>query len=234
MDKPRIAWIRIFWGVLLLLALPPALGLGAEPTPPDEVVEDKESLEAQCYAIFQKLFFSESYNSLKCQDNIFNLLNGIKAANLDLSEVKVLYIFNKHHDQLVPTRAMQKKEDGIQRPDITAYRARKVPTRDEPPNNFRYHVFAVVQNRVLDFDYTNSPAFPTATQYADDMYTDGTLNRRDKKLFFNRLLVRVINSEDYLRQHPQHPSYYLFDLGKKYPPQTLDAYIQTLAVRKFK
>lgn len=228
----RGVWIRGFLGLLLLLL--PCFCRAVEPTPADEVVEDKESLEGQCYAVFQKLFFSESYNSLKCQDNIYNLLTAIKRANLDLSQVKVIFIFDKNHDKLIPTRSMQKNQDGIQRPDITAYRTRKVPTREQPPNNFRYHVFAVVQTRVLDFDYTNSPAFPSIEEYGDAMFTAGNLNRKEKRQLFSHILLRMIDAEDYLRQHPQHPSYYLFDLGKKYPSQTLDAYIRSIHFQKSK
>ncbi|MFZ5569352.1 MAG: hypothetical protein ACOZF0_03030 [Thermodesulfobacteriota bacterium] len=217
--RGRVAWLCFFFTAVPCLAAPP--------TPPDEVIRDAEAVAAASQDIFRKLFFSSSYNSLKCQDNIYNLLVEIRRANLDLSQVKVLVIFDKDHDRLIPTKEKkEKKYYGVERPDITTYRTRSVPSRQPPPNRFRYHVLAVVQDKVLDFDYTDSPAFPLVTEYVDGMFCDGKLSRQERRDLFNRLILRIISAEDYLRDHPQHPSYYLFDLDRKYPSRTVEEYLQ--------
>ncbi len=218
--------------VCLILFLSALSCSAVAPTPPDEVIQDEEAVAAKSYEIFQKLFFSDSYNSLKCQENIYNLLAGIRHANLDLSQVKVIFIFDKDHDQLIPTKQLQQRRYGIERPDIETYRTRRVPSRNPPPNRFRYHVFAVIRNQVLDFDYTDSPVFPTVEEYVTEMFSIGKRTRQEKRALFNRLILRVISSENYLREHPQHPSYYLFDLDRKYPSQTLEDYLQQSASSK--
>jgi hypothetical protein len=207
------------------LACQPIAGRAAEPTPADIVVRDKEAVIKTSFAVFQNLFFSSAYNSLKCQENIYSLLVEIQKANLDLSQLAVVYVFNENHHKLVPTKSYQVVDYGVQRADITTYETRMVPVRPPPPNQFRYHVFAVVHGKVLDFDYTNSPVLEEVGDYFNRMFTREAMNRREKRKLFQSFKVRVIPSEDYIKDHPRHPSYYLFDLAEKYPARSVKSFL---------
>lgn len=211
--------------LFVYLIAQPMVGMAAEPTPADQVVRNKDAVIKTSFTIFQKLFFSSAYNSLKCQENIYNLLVELQKANLDLSQLKVAYVFNEDHHKLVPTKSYEVFDYGVQRTDITTYKTRIVPVRQSPPNQFRYHVFAVVRGKVLDFDYTNSPVLEEIDDYFNGMFAREKIRRREKRELFQKLMLRVIPSEDYIKDHPSHPSYYLFDLAEKYPAVSVKTFL---------
>lgn len=209
-----------FFGWLLIAKIAGAV----EPTPPDPVISDPEAMTAKSEVVFRRLFFSTEYNSLKCQDNIYRFIVRLQRANLDLRQVNVIFIFDKEHYQLLPSDRY-----GVQRPDFAVYKTRHVATREPPPNRFRYHVFATLFNRVFDFDYTDSPAVEPAVDYFNNMYTDASMSLREKRKLFDQLTLRIIPATDYLKDHPQHPSYYMFDLDERYPAWTLNAYMKSIS-----
>lgn len=218
----RILWVLIWTGVLVS----PINAWATEPTPSDEAGQSREFIEEKSFTIFQKLFFSHQYDSLKCQENIFRLMSSIRDEGIDMTHVRVLFLFDKDHNRLIPTKNFEEASYGVQRPTIRSYKARIVPTRPPPPNDFKYHVCAAIFDKILDFDYTNSPMMETCADYFDRMFLERPADRQMREQVFGRLRLRVIPAYEYLHNHPQHPSFYLFDLTEKYPLMPLDRYMK--------
>jgi hypothetical protein len=78
--------IKPFVYTLLFVAflLPHLLSFAAVPTPDDKQPEIEKIEEQDYFLIFRKLFFSTTYNSLKCQDNIYILLEDINTRKKNL------------------------------------------------------------------------------------------------------------------------------------------------------
>ncbi len=222
--------IKTFVYTLLFVAflLPHLLSFAAAPTPEDKQPEIEKMEEQDYFLIFRKLFFSTTYNSLKCQDNIYRLLEAINARRKNLEDVKVIFIFDKYHYKILnpePTRIL---DQSINRPSITLYKTRIVPTRDMPPNKFRYHVVASVNDQILDFDYSNSPVVLPADEYFKNMFTPRSSSSDQRDSLFNRLTIRAIPADEYMNRHPRHPSYYLYNLSEKHPASSVTDYLKSI------
>ncbi|RPJ83113.1 MAG: hypothetical protein EHJ94_00315 [Deltaproteobacteria bacterium] len=198
------------------------------PGKPSEKQANNNDLEKQYLTLFRKLFFSETYNSLKCYENIYSLLNKASADGLDVTDVKVIFIFDKDHDKLVPSNTSKKIDFSIQRPNITMYKTRIVYNRSAPPGEFRFHAFAAFQDKIMDFDYTNSPKLIPAREYFESMFSNKKINRKERNDLFSRLTLRVIPAKDFLNNGLRHTSWYLFDLETNFPSQTLQHFLSNL------
>ena len=188
--------------------------------------------ERKYLSIFRRLFFSTTYNSLKCYENIYALLEKAETDGLDLSDVRVVFIFDKDHDKLMPNKPSDPVSRGVQRPTITMYNTRRVYNRSDPPGDFRFHAFAAFQDKIMDFDYTNSPQLVPAREYVSQMFTPPKMNRTKRKALFERLTVRAIPAKKYLHYNIQHPSWYLLDLETQFPSQPLHRFLMDLADQK--
>jgi len=222
--------IKAFVYTLLFVAflLPRLLSFAATPTPDDKQPEIEKMEEQDYFLIFRKLFFSTTYNSLKCQDNIYRLLEAINTRKKNLENVKVIFIFDKYHYKILNPEPTQILDQSIKRPSITLYKTRIVPTRDMPPNKFRYHVVASVNDQILDFDYSDSPVVLPADEYFKNMFTPRASSIDRRNSLFNRLTIRAIPADEYMNRHPRHPSYYLYDLSKKYPASSVTNYLKSI------
>lgn len=190
------------------------------------------SPEKQYLNVFRKLFYSNTYNSLKCHENIYNLLKKAKAENLAFTDVNVIFIFDKDHDKLLNTKSDKTIGFGVQRPKITMYKTRRVYNRSDPPGQFRFHAFAAYQDKIMDFDYTNSPKLVPAEEYFKEMFSTKEMHWKEQKKLYKQLALRVISAKDYFNSFPKHTSWYLFDLEKKFPAQSLKNYLQSLQNNK--
>ena len=200
---------RIVYAFFVAVFLFTAPSFAATPTPGDAQPDIETIEEKDYFSIFRKLFFSTTYNSLKCQDNVHRLLKTIKDRYKSLEGVNVIFIFDKYHYKILHPEPSQIEDQSINRPLITLYKTRIVPTRDMPPNEFRYHVVASVNGRILDFDYSDSPVILAADDYFKNMFIPASFDNDQQNSLFNQLTVRVIPAHEYLHQHPRHPSYYL-------------------------
>lgn len=195
---------------------------------PSEKQANNDDLEKQYLNLFRKLFYSDKYNSLKCYENIYSLLNKASADGLDVTDVKVIFIFDKDHDKLVPSNSSKKIDFSIHRPNITMYKTRIVYNRSAPPGEFRFHAFAAFQDKIMDFDYTNSPTLIPAREYFESMFSSKEMNRKERNDLFSRLTLRVIPAKDFLKNGLRHTSWYLFDLETHFPSQSLLHFLSTL------
>jgi hypothetical protein len=222
--------VKTFVYAFLLTALlsTNTASFAAAPTPGDTQPDIEKIEEEDYFLIFRKLFFSTTYNSLKCQDNIYRLLKEIKTKNRSFEGVKVIFIFDKYHYKILHPEPSQIADQSINRPLITLYKTRIVPTRDMPPNDFRYHVVASVNGRILDFDYSDSPVVLAADEYFKNMFTPDSFSRDQRDSLFNRLTIRAIPAGEYMHQHPRHPSYYLYDLSEKYTASSVNNYLKSI------
>lgn len=213
------------FGALLLTN---TASFAATPTPGDAQPDIEEIEDQDYFLIFRKLFFSTTYNSLKCQDNIYRLLKDIQAKRKNLEGVKVIFIFDKYHYKILHPEPNQMEDQSINRPLITLYKTRIVPTRAMPPNTFRYHVVASINGRIFDFDYSDSPVVLAVDEYFKNMFTPDFFSRDQQDSLFNRLTIRNIPAEEYINQHPRHPSYFLYDLSEKYPASSVNNYLKSI------
>jgi len=219
-------WLYAFiLGALLFIT---TIATAATPTPGDAQPDIDRIEEKDYFSIFRKLFFSTTYNSLKCQENVYRLLKEIKAKYKSLEGVDVIFIFDKHHYKILHPEPDQIEDQSINRPLITLYKTRIVPTRDMPPNKFRYHVVAAVNGRILDFDFSDSPVVLAADDYFENMFIPAFSSEEKQDSLFNQLTIRVIPGEEYLHQHPRHPSFYLYDLSEKYPASSVNNYLKSI------
>jgi len=200
----------------------------AAPTPGDAQPDIVKIEDQDYFLIFRKLFFSTTYNSLKCQENVYRLLKEIQAKHKNIGDVEVIFIFDKYHYKILHPEPSQMEDQSINRPLITLYKTRIVPTRDMPPNTFRYHVVASINGCIFDFDYSDSPVVLPANEYFKNMFTPDFFSKRQRDSLFNRLTIRIIPVEEYLNQHPRHPSYYLYDLSEKYPASSVNNYLKSI------
>ena len=184
--------------------------------------------EKQYLSLFRKLFYSDTYNSLKCYENIYSLLNKASTDGLDLTDVKVIFIFDQDHDKLMPSKSSKTVDFGVQRPTITMYKTRIVYNRSAPPGKFRFHAFAAFQDKIMDFDYTNSPKLIPAREYFDSMFSGKEMSQKERKNLFSRLTLRVIPAKDFLKNGLRHTSWYLFDLETHFPSQSLQHFLPNL------
>ncbi|RJP83002.1 MAG: hypothetical protein C4522_01945 [Desulfobacteraceae bacterium] len=187
--------------------------------------------ESRYRTLFRKLFYSVTYNSLKCHENIYSLLEKAGKEGLDLTGVRVVFIFDKDHDKLLSGKSSNSFSPGIQRPTITMYKTRIVYNRNDPPGEFRFHAFAIFQDKIMDFDYTNSPRLVPAMEYFSHMFSPEKMNQKEREALFNRLTIRAIPAKDYLHYNIQHTSWYLFDLETKFPSQSLHHFLLDLSDR---
>ena len=97
-----------------------------------------------------------------------------------------------------------------------------------PPNTFRYHVVASINGRIFDFDYSDSPVVLAVDEYFKNMFTPDFFSRDQRDSLFNRLTIRNIPAEEYINQHPRHPSYFLYDLSEKYPASSVTDYLKSI------
>ncbi len=198
---------------------------------PDSLSEKQSNTidqEKQFLNLFRKLFFSDTYNSLKCYENIYSLLNKASTNGLDVTNVKVIFIFDKDHDKLMPSKSSKKVASSVQRPTITMYMTRIVYNRSPPPGEFRFHAFAAFQDKIMDFDYTNSPKLIPAKEYFDSMFSGKEMSQKKRKDLFSRLTLRVIPAKDFLKNGLRHTSWYLFDLETHFPSQSLQHFLSNL------
>jgi len=201
----------------------------SQDTHPESSTKDKDQNDEKQYlAIFRKLFYSNTYNSLKCHENIYALLKKTETEGLGLTNMKVIFIFNQDHDKLVQTKSSDTVGFSVQRPTITMYKTRVVYNRSDPPGEFRFHVFATYQDKIMDFDYTNSPKLVPAKEYFNNMFSNNKMNRKERKNMFKKMTLRVIPATEYLHNDLQHTSWYLFDLETKFPSQSLNRYLLNL------
>lgn len=224
MRTTKIALPVLLW---VFMAASCFTAFAAVPTPVDQQPRIETINEQDCFLIFRKLFFSTTYNSLKCQDNIYRLLKTINSGKRQLDNVNVIFIFDKYHYKILHPEPSQIADQSINRPLITLYKTRIVPTRDMPPNTFRYHVVASVNDKILDFDYSDSPSVLPAEDYFKSMFSPRSFNEDQHRQLFNRLTVRVIPADEYMHRHPRHPSYYLYDLDEKYPAFSVNEYLKS-------
>lgn len=185
--------------------------------------------ESRYLSLFRKLFYSTTYNSLKCYENIYYLLEKAGKDGLDLTKVKVVFIFDKDHDKLLPSNSSNPLSSGVQRPTITMYKTRIVYNRSDPPGEFRFHAFAIFQDKIMDFDYTNSPRLVPAAEYCRHMFSPEKMTQKEREALFNRLTLRAIPAKDYLHYNIQHTSWYLYDLETKFPAQSLHRFLLDLS-----
>ncbi|MFO7558038.1 MAG: hypothetical protein R6X10_04335 [Desulfobacterales bacterium] len=199
-----------------------------EDLPEEGSIKTKKNLEKQYLNIFRRLFFSRSYDSLKCHENIYRLLKKAESEKMDLTDLNVIFIFNKEHDKLMPIKSQNATDYGVQRPTITMHRTRIVFNRSDPPGQFRYHVFAAFKDKIMDFDYTNSPKMLPAQEYFNSMFAAEKMSADKRRELFEGLTLRIISAVEYLQTYPQHTSWYLFDLENRFPSQSANDYIRSL------
>jgi len=203
-----------------------------ENLPEQKSVNTQEMLEKQYLSLFRGLFFGRSYDSLKCHENIFRLLKRAEAEKLDMTDLNVIFIFNKDHDKLMPIKSQNAIDYGVHRPTITMHRTRIVYNRSDPPGQFRYHAFAAIRDKIMDFDYTNSPKLVPAGEYFKSMFSPEKISEAERYALFDGMTLRVISATEYLQTYPQHTSWYLFDLEKKYPSKSANDYILEISGRQ--
>jgi hypothetical protein len=202
--------------------------------PENKSINSQKELEKRYLNIFRRLFFSRSYDSLKCHENIYRLLNRAEAEKLDITDLSVIFIFSKNHDKLIPIKSQNATDYGVHRPTITMYRTRIVYNRSDPPGQFRYHVFTAIKDKVMDFDYTNSPKLVPVEEYFKSMFSPEKMSEVQRHELFDSLTLRVISAKEYLQTYPQHTSWYLFDLEKRYPSKSANDYIREISDRQKK
>ena len=203
-----------------------------QPAPGESAATDNNSEqnnEKEYLSLFRRMFFSTTYNSLKCYENIYSLLEKAKENGLNLAHVRVIFIFDKDYDKLLSRKSTDSSYAGIQRPTITMYKTRIVYNRSDPPGEFRFHAVAAVQGKIMDFDYTNSPKMVPLAAYCRAMFAPVKMSRKEREALFKQLTIRVIPAEEYLYYDVQHPSWYLFDLATKFPSQSLYQFIRDTA-----
>lgn len=196
-----------------------------ETLPEQKSVDTQKKLEKQYLNLFRRLFFGRSYDSLKCHENIYRLLKRAEAEKLDMADLNVIFIFNKDHDKLMSIKSQNAVDYGVHRPTITMHRTRIVYNRSEPPGQFRYHVFAAIRDKIMDFDYTNSPKLVPVGEYFKSMFSPEKMSDVERYALFDSMTLRVISATEYLQTYPQHTSWYLFDLEKKFPSKSANDYI---------
>jgi len=220
---------------MILICLPFLAGASSaeeglhENMPEQGSIKTEKKLEKQYLNLFRRLFFSRSYDSLKCHENIYRLLKKAEAGKLDLTDLSVIFIFNKEHDKLMPIKSQNATDYGVHRPTITMYRTRIVYNRSDPPGQFRYHVFAAIKDKIMDFDYTNSPKLVPVQEYFKNMFSPKKMSEVERRKLFNGLTLRVISAKEYLQTYPQHTSWYLFDLENRFPSQSANDYIREVS-----
>jgi hypothetical protein len=128
----------------------------------------------------------------------------------------------------MPSKSSKTVDFGVQRPTITMYKTRIVYNRSAPPGKFRFHAFAAFKDKIMDFDYTNSPKLIPAREYFDSMFSSKEMNRKERKDLFSRLTLRVIPAKDFLKNGLHHTSWYLFDLETQFPSQSLQHFLPNL------
>jgi hypothetical protein len=197
--------------------------------PEDESIKIEKKLEKQYLNLFRKLFFSRSYDSLKCHENIYRLLKKAEEKKLDPADLSVIFIFNKEHDQLMPIKSQNAAAYGVHRPTITMHRTRIVHNRSDPPGQFRYHVFAAIRDKIMDFDYTNSPKQIPVQEYFKNMFSPKKMSGVKRRELFDNLSLRIISATEYLQTYPQHTSWYLFDLEQRFPSRSANDYIREIS-----
>jgi len=233
----RLLTLYLFISLICLPFLTGASGAeegSHENMPEQESIKAEKKLEKQYLNLFRRLFFSRSYDSLKCHENIYRLLKKAETEKLDLTDLSVIFIFNKEHDQLMPIKSQNATDYGVQRPTITMHRTRIVYNRSDPPGQFRYHAFAAIKDKIMDFDYTNSPKLLPMQEYFKNMFSPKKMSRVKQRKLFDGLTLRVISATEYLKTYPQHTSWYLFDLEKRFPSQSANDYIREISGLKKK
>lgn len=221
---------------LLILAPGPVLqAADMQPAPGESAAEDSDNGqndETEYLSLFRRMFFSTTYNSLRCYENVYFLLEKAKENGLNLANAHVIFIFDKDYDKLLPSKPADVSSAGIQRPTITMYKTRIVYNRSDPPGEFRFHAVVAVQDKIMDFDYTNSPKMMSAAAYCRSMFTPAEMRRKERNAIYKQLTIRVIPAEEYLYYDIQHPSWYLFDLATKFPSQSMYKFIRNTAGRQ--
>lgn len=197
--------------------------------PEQKSINTEKKPEKQYLNLFRRLFFSRSYDSLKCHENIYRLLKKAEAEKLDLTGLSVIFIFNKEHDKLMPIKSQNATDYGVHRPTITMHRTRIVYNRSDPPGQFRYHAFAAIRDKIMDFDYTNSPKLVPVQEYFKNMFSPKKMSGVERSELFDGLTLRVISAKEFLQTYPQHTSWYLFDLEKRFPSQSANDYIREIS-----
>jgi hypothetical protein len=153
----------------------------------------------------QKHGWPANYTALWCPTNVFNLLRRLDEAKVDLSAAQVLYI--------VPAYYAGQKGDSSVRP-----RAARVGA-EGAVREWTFHVVLLIDDKILDLDFTNSPVVVSKDDYFARMFGKGPLATQPAK---PALFLRSIPADDYYSSYTGNWEWYARGAGGRYPALNLE------------
>lgn len=138
--------------------------------------------------LFAQHYKGSFYKQNKCGENIETLIRVALKQGIDVSGAELIYLENTGSWNFGLIDAHRAREQGpFVDPEV---REERKPGQ----TNWEFHIFLLVEGRVLDFDFDNQPKILPLNQYIPEMffkYTDGQEVRAKKLKIYKASVYRV-------------------------------------------